>query len=473
MPTVRRLFLPILLTIIIVLFFLFYYQSMLPVGELHWYDEYFTLDRSNAFLVKGDWLSVYSNYEPNFKKPPLQYWLTALALTKCDDLEFALRIWPFLFGLGLLAAAGFLAYAVNPSKPYTIPASSLILAGSPMLWEYALSAMLDTGAALFLTLAIAGAILAIRRPKWWFFVAIVIWLGELQKSPVGIFALLAILVIIHATAKLHDIKLREILNDRNFQYAVALGSVLIFSWHLLQILRHGPKALAIAIGENSRFIPASDFLDRELHFWGWISQDAVWLWIPAILSLIFLPRFCQKPESLIVLLLFICFLVLVTLARGSVHPWYLLLVLPLLAVSLANLIAKIFPSGVFFIALVITLIAGKPLNTQLLSNESSQRKYLPLLKNFAKSLKDEEVPIYCKYGGDAKKQIFPGALSYYASNGRGFINLRAPGDLTKIGHGKSNYRGLCHIKSFEELKPKLEGYKVFEISEGFVHWTSP
>lgn len=471
----NRLFFPILLTVLIVLFFGFYYQSVLPVGELQLYDEYLTLDRSNAFLVKGDWLSVYSNYEPNFKKPPLQYWLTALALANFGDLEFALRIWPFLFGLGLLAAVGFLAYAVNPSKPYTIPASSLILAGSPMLWEYALSAMLDTGAAFFLTLAVAGSILAIRRPKWWFFVAIVIWLEALQKSPVGIFSLLAILVIVHATAKLHDVKLREILNDRNFQYAVALGLVLIFSWHLLQILRHGLKALARVIGENSRFIPTSGFLDRELHFWGWISQDAVWLWIPAILSLIFLPRFFRKPESLIAPLLFICFVVLVTLAQGNVHPWYLLLVLPLLAVSLANLIARIFPSGVFcvFISLFITLIVGEPLNTQFLSNESSQNKYMPLLKNFAKSLKDEEVPIYCKWGGDAKKQIFPGALSYYASNGRPFINLKGPGDLKKIDHDKSNYRGLCHIKAFEELKPKLEGYKVIDISEGFVHWTSP
>jgi 4-amino-4-deoxy-L-arabinose transferase-like glycosyltransferase len=353
--------------------------------------------------------------------------------------------------------------------------SSLILAGSPILWEYALSAMLDTGAAFFLTLAIAGSILAIRKSRWWFFVGVVIWLGALQKGPVGILAFLAILLIVHVTAKLHDVELREILKDKNFRYSVILGSVLIFSWHLLQILRHGPKALTRAIGENSRFIPAGDFLDSKPHFLGWISQDAVWLWIPAILALILLPRFCRKPESLIVPLLVICFVVLVTLARGSVHPWYLLLVLPLLAVSLANLIAKIFPSGVFcvFIALVITLIAGEPLNTQLLSNESSQRKYLPLLKNFAKSLKEEEVPIYCKWGGDAKKQIFPGALSYYASNGRPFINLRGPGDLTKISHGKINYHGLCHVKAFEELKPKLDGYKVIETSEGFVHWTSP
>ena len=48
-----------------------YYYPMLPKGELQQFDEYYTLERSHAFLVKNDWLSVYSNYSPNFKKPPL------------------------------------------------------------------------------------------------------------------------------------------------------------------------------------------------------------------------------------------------------------------------------------------------------------------------------------------------------------------------------------------------------------------
>src|SRR5689334_4869267 len=87
-----------------------YYWQTLPIGCLHHTDEYLTLDRSNAFLIKKDWLTVYSLNQPTFKKPPLQYWLTALSMKNSVNTIIGLRLPSYLFGLMLLMVTGFLAY---------------------------------------------------------------------------------------------------------------------------------------------------------------------------------------------------------------------------------------------------------------------------------------------------------------------------------------------------------------------------
>src|SRR2546430_13785618 len=43
----------------------------------HW-DEGRTAERAREILVFNDWVTLHLNYQPDFAKPPLYYWLTTL-----------------------------------------------------------------------------------------------------------------------------------------------------------------------------------------------------------------------------------------------------------------------------------------------------------------------------------------------------------------------------------------------------------
>ena len=90
MSTKNRFIVPASITIFIVSLLSLYYWDMLGVGTIRQHDEYHTLDRSNAFLLTNDWFTVYQQNTPTFKKPPLQYWLTAVALKNYS--RFRVRI---------------------------------------------------------------------------------------------------------------------------------------------------------------------------------------------------------------------------------------------------------------------------------------------------------------------------------------------------------------------------------------------
>ena len=72
--------------------------------------------------------------------------------------------------------------------------------------------------------------------------------------------------------------------------------------------------------------------------------------------------------------------------------------------------------------------------------------------------------------------IYPGSLSYFASNGQPILTLKRPGNLSKKEHIKHAiappYRGLCTFKQFEQLKGWLIGYNIIEEFNGYIHWTS-
>ena len=49
-------------------------------GMLSHNDEILTAERAREMLVRGDPWAVTLNWQPDFKKPPLQYWASALLL---------------------------------------------------------------------------------------------------------------------------------------------------------------------------------------------------------------------------------------------------------------------------------------------------------------------------------------------------------------------------------------------------------
>ncbi len=177
---------PSLLTVLIISIIWLSNLTDAPIGGFNFGDEFHTLDRSTAFASHGEWHTIYSLNEPSFRKPPLQYWMSALFLEAGIEQLVALRLPSLIFALGSMISVALLAAAVMPANLWAMPAAVLLFSGSAQYWQHALSATLDSGAVFFANLALAATMLALKRPGWWYVAGIAIALGSLQKAPIGL-----------------------------------------------------------------------------------------------------------------------------------------------------------------------------------------------------------------------------------------------------------------------------------------------
>lgn len=157
-------------------------------------DEMLTAERSREMLVLGR-SEVHFNLKPSFEKPPLQYWLTSFTLAQMHNRTLAVRIWPWFYGALTVIAVAWLAFVLKPDRPWLIPLTVAILTAFPLFATEACRGMLDTGLALFTTIAIVCAQLARKNPAWWLGTAVACVLASLQKIPIPFLVWLLILAV--------------------------------------------------------------------------------------------------------------------------------------------------------------------------------------------------------------------------------------------------------------------------------------
>src|ERR1700726_531980 len=134
-----------------------------PKGILAQTDELLTAERTREMLLTNPWV-VHYNFERSFEKPPLQYWLSSLTLPRFKNPAIAVRIWPLVYASLTAIVLGWLAFLVEPSRPWLIPLSVAILVSCPLFSTEASRAMLDIGLTFFTTLTIVFSELARKRP---------------------------------------------------------------------------------------------------------------------------------------------------------------------------------------------------------------------------------------------------------------------------------------------------------------------
>jgi len=479
-------FAPVALSVIFIAVLAVYYFLLLPVGHIQHGDEYLTLDRAYSFVIRDDFFSVYSNNLPTFKKPPLQYWITALLLRKGVDLEFALRFPAFLFGMLTLINVGVLAYLIYPASRWVAPAAIALLAGSASFWDSNISALLDSGAMFFATLGLTGCLAAFRQPKWWYLVALACGLAALQKAPIPLLFVGGVILVMIATKRYHRLDLNVTFRNRHFWIAMGLTVVTVLFWPALQWIRFGPASFHEAYVSQmaDRFSPFGTANTVRNRSWLTVLLGGeAQLRIPAILALLALPWVLRRTDLLALPLLFVAFAVMTIFATGYLSPRYSLIFLPLLAAALAAVLIRAATSiesgiGTALVVLVIAALAlsrGGPIRNAkalgLLKN--GQEKYIPLLKGIAKSLRSDETFLVCRSGA-VNDRIMAGAISYYASNGHPFYEVRSADSLEALKQASLHppFRGLCRNKVFQELKSALGSYEIVEEFNGYVHWTA-
>ena len=450
-----------------------YYTRFLSVSELTHGDEYYTLDRATAFERHKDYLTVYSLNRPAFQKPPLQYWISGWLLKQGIDREIALRLPSFVAGILLLIVTGVSAYYLSISNICAVPLAIILLSSSSFFWTYSISAMLDAGATLFFTVSIIAALLAIYQPKWWYLVAAAIGLGAWQKSPLAFVAVGAVILIMMALNKWRNVGLSCSLISRHFYISAGLAVALILLWPIIQSMQHGTDSVLNTYDQEilKRIAPGDKLTGASAY--KVIFDDEVWIRLAGILSLLSLPLVYRRVEFAVLIFLFIGFALIMVSSSGPLWSRYGLIFLPLLMASLAAALVGARPIRLFCAIpfMVIVFWLGEPFkNSAELGYLKGGQKYMPLLENVGAMLQEEETLLVC-----GRQPIYPGAASYFASNGRPFEIIDSADHLSqKEKRGlHPPYRGICLASKFNELKGSLSSYSIIRKAQGFIHWTSP
>ena len=111
-------------------------------------------------LASGDWLTPRLNGIKYFEKPPLQYWMTAIAFSIFGENEFSARLWPALTAVGTAGAVYLFAFWSGGALAGAL--SALILLSSPLMLIIGHINTLDMGLTFFLTLTMLSMVYLIR-----------------------------------------------------------------------------------------------------------------------------------------------------------------------------------------------------------------------------------------------------------------------------------------------------------------------
>jgi 4-amino-4-deoxy-L-arabinose transferase-like glycosyltransferase len=478
----RATILPLIVSAAVMAVVWIFHLSLIAEGGINHMDEFYTLDRAWAFISHDDWLTVYKLQVPDFRKPPLQYWMTALLLNGGVDQTTAVRLPSLTFALGALASAGLLAYAIRPQNVWVVPAAILLCASSGEFWAYSLSAMLEAGVAFSVTLALAAVLMALKKPRWWYVVAVAVVFGALQKAPIALALVLVFLTLLFSTARWHGCSLKVVTSNRHFRIAATIGLVGSFGWQLFQVLFHGFAVFREAY-ENQmvdRFSPFEDgFAARSLFELNGlvIAREPVLRW-SGILSLFLLPWLLSRAVLLPLAGVFLVFVLVMLFADGSVYSRYSLMFVPVYGAAIAVVLFSVLRSNLLAALAVVCVslaVQGpfKKAEDLGLFPSNRQVRQIAVLSGVGAALKEDEALVVCNW--DPAARMPTGAISFYAANGRPFTSLNSRGHIPRFFDGErsgAKLRGLCRRAELKELRDRLDGLSVVETHRGYVHWTA-
>ncbi len=482
--TPRTLFLPLAATLLLVAVPSVYFAGGLgDASPQHW-DAYLALERSIGLLRTGDWLTLHYNFEPDFKKPPLQYMLTAGLITAGIDQVLALRVWSFTFAVGSLLLTGVLAGLTAPGRWWVIPSSVALLAGSPVLWTHSRIGLLESGQVFFLLLTFCFAILAERDSRWWIPTGIAVGLGFLQKTPLALVSLVFWLWIRNRLDSGEDFSRSRLRENENFRVGRRIALTLCILWPAIQIVRHGSQFIDAFFLEQMvfRFAPTTQIDTGSFQWLEWLARDLPQVWCPALALIpvvLCLPRFRANVDLRGMAWLVAACLLVLTLAGGTLFSRYILVILPFLAVIASIALAELLPAKWIAPTISAALLASSVPNL-LVVPESSHRhdrsELIEMSQRFRERLRPTENPILVDRGADLN--IHQPGFVHHASLDRRILRSRVDRlDQFKrmaAARGMSGpYLGLSVIADLEVIKFKLGAIEEVDRMTYLAIWRLP
>jgi 4-amino-4-deoxy-L-arabinose transferase-like glycosyltransferase len=323
---------------------LLFYQ--LGNGSLHDWDEAIYAQVAKEMLLSDTWTTLSWNGAPFFHKPPLYFWLTAFTYKMIGVSELAARLWPALFGFGVVVLTFVLGVRVHSWLVGAIAALLLLVVdrGYYGYWWNFLSlsrvGMLETALTFWVMTALFIVWEAERRPWLVMFIGLPIGMAVMTKAWAGLLAAAIPLVFWLIAAQHRSIAITS------WGVGTLLAVVVILPWHLWQYLLHGPLFVHEYVGINltGRLFHAFegntggplDYLDilrRGFSLWGYLLPLA-YLWAVWKATV-------QGDRRMRLLLVWITLpLLLFSVARTKLG-WYISMVYPAIALLLALTLAEL------------------------------------------------------------------------------------------------------------------------------------
>jgi 4-amino-4-deoxy-L-arabinose transferase-like glycosyltransferase len=324
---------------------LLFYQ--LGGGSLHDWDEAIYAQVAREMLLSHTWTTLSWNGAPFFHKPPLHFWLTALTYKMIGVNEFAARLWPAIFGFGVVVLTFVLGVRVR-SWVVGVTAALLLLVvdqGYYSYWWNFLSlsriGMLDTALTFWIMVALLLVWEAARRPGLIVLIGLPVGVAVMTKAWPGFLAAVIPFVFWLIAGQ------RRSSARASWAAAAFLAVMVILPWHLWQYALHGPPFLHEYVGVNltGRLLQAFegnaggplDYLDllwRGFSVWGYLWPLA-YIWAAW-------QGFTRGDRRLWLLLVWVTLpLLLFSLAQTKLG-WYINMIYPAIALLLGLALVELF-----------------------------------------------------------------------------------------------------------------------------------
>ncbi len=235
----------------------FFYLPFLGRVHLFDWDEINFAESAREMLVTGNYARVQINFEPFWEKPPLFFWLQALAMHGLGVGEYAARLPNALMGIATLLTFFFVGKHLHNARFGLLWALGYLGALTPHL--YFKTAIIDPTFNLFIFLGIVYAYRAVEHYKragvvrYVVLSGLFVGLAVLTKGPVG--ALLAGLTVgvVWAVGRFRPLV-------RGWHLALAAGVVLAVAsgWFGLEVWRNGPAFLQEFVRYQIRLFSTPD-----------------------------------------------------------------------------------------------------------------------------------------------------------------------------------------------------------------------
>jgi 4-amino-4-deoxy-L-arabinose transferase-like glycosyltransferase len=307
--------------------------SEMSRGDMVNADELRTAERSREMLLRGR-STVFFNFKPSFAKPPLQYWLTSLTLSRFSNPAAGVRIWSITYAVLTVCALALLAFTVGPGEAWLVPISVALAVSCPFISAESVRGYLDMGLAFFTTAAIVCSQLARKEPRWWLGVAVACWLSALQKVP-----LVLLIWLIVVTVRYFDPLELRTLKTKWLPLSFLLAFALVAIWPVFQfVYYHMPLARAFTgddlpvllgpkrLGANLVFEVVTRFLGT-----GWIGGPFAVIAAIGLLSL----RYGRNARPVREIAIIALTLTILALVFGFRSVRYLIPVIPAFCLVLA------------------------------------------------------------------------------------------------------------------------------------------
>ncbi len=244
-------------------------------------NEAFYVDTPRQMVQTGDYVTPTFNGQDRLNKPVLSYWIVAGFYQVFGVSVTSERVAIAIGALGIIVAAFLIGRAVR--SPATGVLAGLLIASAPRFVHFARRNMIDIYLTLFMALALAAFVLALRRPehrrRYLLLMYVAIGLGVLTKGPVALVLPAAVLLAwLFVERRLADLRHMMLVPGALIVLAI------VVPWYAAIHARHGWDPIwAFFVGENvGRFTSAMTTYRGFGFFVGVLFGDILLPWAPLL-----------------------------------------------------------------------------------------------------------------------------------------------------------------------------------------------